>query len=310
MLDKMVMKCIIDVDDAPVIINNWKLEECAKGEEVFYQSSAYAKFEGVFIYLRGCNLQIKCSIHKLWNKWNNGALDNSTDCRFSQAVETLKMLFAKMGNIDLSTVRVTYYEVGMNLRMENDPLDYIRAVTGIGEIEEREMFNDANFEKNRQKTTEKSKNYKKVMKIYDKTFEAEDKRRTCDKNVLRVETIYKRQGAHLTDFFDFSFVNKLLNRFWKDWHALTFSRMLIGAKGVRESQLSKARELINFGNKGYLELIKQRYNTGAITKRMYRDCREFARDYYKFKELFIQVESELEKEYNQKLTNGFIINRN
>ena len=36
----------------------------------------------------------------------------------------------------------------------------------------RELFNDANFEKNRQKTTEKSKNIKKVFKIYDKGFEA------------------------------------------------------------------------------------------------------------------------------------------
>ena len=79
----------------------------------------------------------------------------------------------------------------------------------------KEFFNDANFEKNRQKTTEKSKNIKKVFKIYDKGFEARSKRRYCDENILRIETVYKRQNIGVSEWLSNSNINKMLHIFYQ-----------------------------------------------------------------------------------------------
>lgn len=308
MIDKMVMKGIVDTErEAPRIIRQFHLEECTRGEIVYYQSSRLANIDGIHITLNGSRIVVKCSIHKLWSRWDGNGLDNSRLCRYTEAIQALRKLLDDLG-IDTSTVRVTYYEIGVNLNMKKEPLDYIRAVSSVGAV--KEMFNDANFEKNRQKTTEKSRNYKKVQKIYDKTFEATEKGRTAEDGVLRVETIYKRQGAWIEEFFDFSWYNKMLNRFYQDWSCLCFERDLVAAKGVRASQTEKAKEILKLGRDGYLETIKRRYSMKSITAKNYRVCREFCRDWEKYSHLFTQVKGALETEYQGKLLNAFQYVRN
>lgn len=309
MLDKIVMKGKLDFEkEAPAIIRKYHLTECAKGEIIYYQSGHLANIEGIFITLCGSSITVKCSIHKLWSKWAGKGLDNSKPCRFSQARETLRRLLDDLG-IDTAQVRVSYYEIGVNMVMRHDPLDYIREVQAVGT--EKEFFNDANFEKFRQKTTEKSRNYKKVQKVYDKTFEAMEKHRTAGPNVLRVETIYKRQGAHVEEFFDTAWTDKILTRFFRDWSALLFNREVVAAqKGVKSSQLQKAREILALGGVEYLETIKRRLHSGAITQKTYRGCREFARDWDKYKYLFSEIKGPLECEYQNKLLNSFTYARN
>lgn len=308
MLDKIVMKGKLDFEtEAPAIIRKYHLTECAKGEIIYYQSGHLANIDGVFITICGSSITVKCSIHKLWSKWAGEGLDNSKPCRFEQARETLRRLLDDLG-IDTAQVRVSYYEIGVNMEMRHDPLDYIREVQAVGT--EKEFFNDANFEKFRQKTTEKSRNYKKVQKIYDKTFEAMEKHRTAGPNVLRVETIYKRQGAHVEEFFDRAWTDKILNRFFRDWSALMFCREVVAQKGVKSSQLQKAREILSLGVVEYLETIKRRLNSGAITPKTYRGCREFARDWDKYSYLFTEAVGPLESEYRNKLLSAFTYARN
>lgn len=308
MLDKIVMKGKLDFEkEAQAIIRKYHLTECAKGEIIYYQSGHLANIDGVFITLCGSSITVKCSIHKLWSKWAGEGLDNSKPCRFTQAVATLRRLLDDMG-IDAAQVRVSYYEIGVNMVMRHDPLDYIREVQAVGT--EKEFFNDANFEKFRQKTTEKSRNYKKVQKIYDKTFEAMEKHRTVGSDILRVETIYKRQGAHVNEFYDPAWTDKILNRFFRDWAALLFVREVVAAKGVKASQLQKAREILSLGVVGYLDTIKRRLHSGVITPKTYRGCREFARDWNKHSHLFTEVKGALENEYQDKLLKAFTYARN
>ena len=59
---------------------------------------------------------------------------------------------------------VSYTHLTMKMIRPAD--EYIRLVDSIAE---RTLWNDANYQEYRQKTTEKSKYYRKILKIYDKT---------------------------------------------------------------------------------------------------------------------------------------------
>ena len=76
--------------------------------------------------------------------------------------------------------------------MSRDPSEYIKRVMSTDDA--REMYSDADYKKDRQKTTEKDKDKRKVLKIYDKSFEYRQKGKAVDDNILRLETVYRRQN--------------------------------------------------------------------------------------------------------------------
>ena len=155
------------------------------GKFVYYESSAFGKFEGVRLKIRSDGtMQIICSLHSLYYKWKYGILDNSGFFSMRQAMETAKALFDRIG-IGYETTVITYYEIGLNLPMRHDPSGYIRKAYSIGSGGEKVLFNDANFQRDRQRTTEKSHTIKKVFKMYDKSFEYREKRKTVADNILR-----------------------------------------------------------------------------------------------------------------------------
>ena len=154
MWDKIVMTKRVKADEAEAIIRTNHLEECARGEEVYYQSTAYGNFENIFIHLKDGRVQVKCSLHKVWTKLTNGVLDNSGRFTMTDARVALRMLLKHIGAFEEGWI-ISYFEIGLNMRMEHDPLEYIARVTSIGgDEDEKEMFNDANWVKFRQKTTE------------------------------------------------------------------------------------------------------------------------------------------------------------
>ena len=190
--------------------------------------------------------------------------------------------------------------------MRVDPLEYIREVNGVGvDTGKKELFNDANFEKNRQKTTERSRNYKKVMKIYDKTFEAKNKGRNVDDNVLRVETIYKRQNVPLSEIFDSCFLRKATGRFYNDWNNLAFVRELRADKGMKASQIEKAREIMRVGTIEYAENCKKAYRDGRMTKKQWETVRTFIKVWKDIRVHFTMIPKEKEIEYKSKLLHEF-----
>lgn len=147
----MIFNAQIDfVRDAERIARKHHLIQCTEGNEIYYQSSALSNIEGIWWKIRGRTAQIKCSLHKLFWKSRHGTLDNSQMFSISNAKEIISELLDEW-DIDPEKVRITYYEIGLNIPVDHDPIEYISLAESIGVMRNRELFNDANFEKNRQK---------------------------------------------------------------------------------------------------------------------------------------------------------------
>lgn len=192
----------------------------------------------------------------------NGKLDNSRPMTFAMAVRTIKELLLRLC-VRMENAIVTYYEIGITMKMSYSADCYIRQVQ---EISDRILWNDANFPEYRQKTTEKSKYFRKVLKVYDKSFEAGEKGRKVGDNILRIETVYRHQSVSMLEFTDYFFLSKMGRIFYKDWSEICFVRELSATKGVKISQLEKAREIHRLGTTRYKERYKQMFLGGKLTK--------------------------------------------
>lgn len=296
MFDKVIIKACIDVDDIDTIVLRNYLEQCTEGDELFYKSTAYANFDGCFIEVRGNALKCKCSINKLFEKEQSGKLDNSKPMTFRNAVRTINALMNRLC-VKPENAVVTYYEVGVTMKMPRPATEYISLCE---EVDERILWNDANFPVDRQKTTEKSKYYRKVLKIYDKTFEGISKGRRVDHNVLRVETVYRHQQIPLVELISSENMAKIGRVFYNDWSEARFVRD-VETVGVKMSQLEKARELVRLGVDRYREKYKALYMEGKLTKKQWETIRNFARSWPEEKDKYKEIEREEEKEFREKL---------
>ena len=296
MFDKIIIKARIDVDDIDTIVLRNYLEQCTEGDELFYKSTAYANFDGCFIEVRGNQLKCKCSINKLYEKDQSGKLDNSKPMTFRNAVRTINNLLNRLC-VKIENAVVTYYEVGVTMKMPRSATEYISLCE---EVNDRVLWNDANYPVDRQKTTEKSKYYRKVLKIYDKTFEGISKGRKVDHNVLRVETVYRHQQIPLVELISNENMAKIGRVFYNDWRAARFVRD-VEAIGMKMSQLDKAREVVKLGVDRYREKYKAMYQEGKLTKKQWETIRNFARSWPEEKEKYKEIEREEEKEFMGKL---------
>ena len=296
MFDKVIIKSRIDVGDIDTIVLRNYLEQCTEGDELFYKSTAYANFDGCFIELRGDTLKCKCSINKLYEKEQSGKLDNSKPMTFRNAVRTINALLSRLC-VKAENAVVTYYEVGVTMKMTRPATEYISLCE---EVADRLLWNDANYPVDRQKTTEKSKYYRKVLKIYDKTFEGISKGRKVDHNVLRVETVYRHQQVPLVDLISNDNMAKIGRVFYNDWIAARFVRD-VEAVGVKMSQLDKAREVVKLGVDRYREKYKALYMEGKLTKKQWETIRNFARSWSDEASKYKEIEGEEEKEFREKL---------
>lgn len=301
MFDKIIFKAKIDTNDIDTIVLKNYLEQCTEGDELYYKSTAYANFDGCFIEIRGDTLKCKCSIHKLYSKGKSGKLDNSRPMTFANASKTIRELLLRLC-AKMEDVIVTYYEIGVTMKMSMPADAYIRQVE---EAAGRLLWNDANYPEFRQKTTEKSKYFRKVLKIYDKTYEAGEKGRDVGSNILRIETVYKHQAVRLTELLDNIYLNKIGRIFYKDWSEMQFARELQATKGVKLSQLDKAREIQRIGVTRYKERYKAMYQAGKLTKKQWETIRTFANGWQKEKAKYIEEIGTLEMEFKEKLISCF-----
>lgn len=303
MFDKIIMKATVDTADIDTIVLRNYLEQCTEGDEVYYKSTAYANFDGCFIELRGNKLKCKCSICKLYSKGKNGKLDNSRPMTFAMAVRTIKELLLRLC-VRMENAVVTYYEIGITMKMSHSADCYIRQVQ---EISDRILWNDANFPEYRQKTTEKSKYFRKVLKVYDKSFEAGEKGRKIGDNILRIETVYRHQSVSMLEFIDYFFLSKMGRIFYKDWSEICFVRELSATKGVKISQLEKAREIHRLGVTRYKERYKRMFLDAKLTKKQWETIRNFAKVWPAEREKYVEEVGELEQEFKDRLLSNFQI---
>lgn len=303
MFDKVIIKATVDTVDIDTIVLRNYLEQCTEGDEIYYKSTAYANFDGCFIELRGNKLRCKCSICKLYSKGKNGKLDNSRPMTFAMAVRTIKELLLRLC-IRMENAVVTYYEIGITMKMSH-PADYY--IRHVREASGRILWNDANFPEAKQKTTEKSKYFRKVLKIYDKTFEAGEKGRHVGDNVLRIETVYRHQSVSLLELTSNLFLSKIGRIFYKDWSELCFVRELSAKKGVKLSQLDKAREIHRIGVTRYKERYRGMYLDGKLTKKQWETIRVFANNWSKERENYIEEIGDMEQEFKSRLLSNYQI---
>lgn len=297
MYDKISFRAKIDTADIPTIVLREYLEEYTRGDEIFYKSTAYANLSGVTIDINGDTLRCKCSVNKLFYKKCSGKLDNSKPMTFANATRTIRELLMRLCVKPINAV-VTYYEIGLTMIMQYSPDTYIRAVeAGAGKV----FWNDPNFPEMRQKVTEKSKYYRKVLKMYDKTFEYQEKGRQVPENVLRIETVYKHQSVGMLTLLDKEFQSKQAKKFYSDWSNLKFARDLQPLPGVKLSQLVKAREIHKLGVERYLDKYRAQWKEGKITKKVWQTIREYGNAWEIEKYRYEDVISEEEKEYQEKL---------
>ena len=307
MFDKMIFNIRIQFDkEAFPIAERNNLQSCMEGKNVYYKSTRIANFEGITMTVKDGKVQIKCSLHKIYYKNVFNELDNSGLFTMDNAVKALDMLFNTIG-VDKERAKITYFEIGLNIPTEHEPIQYIELVksitTGKLKQQQKEMFNDANFKKYRQKTTEKHKNIKKVFKLYDKGFENADRKRTepTGEKILRIETMYRRQSIYVSDFFLPDNISKLAKTFYRDWVNVEFDRTITADKGTRQSEISNAKNVLLLGRDEYLIQVKSDFDKGILTAKQYRTIREFIRDWENNKHKYRALPTKHEKEYKEKL---------
>lgn len=311
MFDRMIFNIKISSEnEAAEIAARNKLEKWESENATQYQSNEIAKMTGVYIIIKTGKMQVKCSLHKYYNSLLNGKLENDGMFTLSDAWRAFETLFESIG-IDKERVRVTYFEIGLNIPTDREPIQYIEKARNISMGKaaktEKVMFIDANYHINRQKTTEKRKTIKKVFKIYDKGFEKTDRRRTAptDEKILRIETTYRRQSMKVSNFFKPTNIARIAQTFFRDWESLEFARTVTADKGIRESQLRNAENIILLGRETYLNHIRCELDKGNLTARQHRTIREFVRDWDNNKHKYRMLPTECEKEFKAKFKKLF-----
>lgn len=304
MFDRMDFKTVLcGEEDIGRIVSAFHLQYCTKGNKSYYESSEYGKFDGIHLKIEGRTLKVVCSVQKIFSKYARGnRLDNSGSFTVSEGRAALSLLFDSIG-IDVSCVTVTYFEIGLNMKMSRDPSEYIKRVMSTDDA--REMYADADYKKDRQKTTEKDKDKRKVLKIYDKSFEYRQKGKTVDDNILRLETVYRRQKVPLRDFFDEAYISRLTNQFFWDWYNISFPRTIVCESGTKSSQMERAQRIMTVGRDKYMEENRDNLRDGRITPKQYRVNREYAQMWDTHKKRFKIVPSIEETEYKKRFKKLF-----
>jgi len=276
------------------------------GTQVEYRSGEYSKFSGVEISIKKNVLSMKTSLHKYWNNRNYGMLRNDNVFTISEAKSAFLMLMSE-NRLHPDKVYITQFELGLNLNVSYDPLTFIEQVKHITTSRNKQMFIDANYRINRQRTTEKYKEIRKYYKIYDKGWEMMEKRRQPamrgdnKTKILRIETCYRRHNDRSDKFFTDNNIDRLINRFYSDWKNLIFYKDVNGKKGTHKSEIERAKMIINEGEESYLKYIKSDFENNKISENQYRTIREFVRDFKKVQSKFRIIISKQEMEYNELL---------
>ena len=316
MIDKITFRARLTTEVIADIAKNHRLMCWINSDntQVEYKSSEYSNLTGIEVSIKDNYLKLSTSLHKYWQYRNFGKFRNDNEFTISEAKSAAAMLLSE-NRLNPDKTYVTYFEIGLNMNVSYDPLSFIELTNCIKTSTDKEMFNDANYRKNRQRTTEKHKDLRKYFKIYDKGWQMQEKEKEKEKSpkscrdetikILRIETCHRRGKVISSKFFSDKNLSRLSSRFHDDWSGLSFVKEVTGKKGCRTSEVQNADILINKGSGFLLDSIKKKIKPGLLTKNHLRTVREFIRDFDKLRSKFEIVASEQEKEYNDLLFSTF-----
>lgn len=303
MFDKITIRARVSGEECVHLaqLHHLQVWTNADATKVEYKSSQASRFDGMEVKIQNSVFTLKCSLHKYYMLRTRNMLRNDTQFSISEARQAFEWLLFENGLI-AKRVRIVYFEIGLNLYVNMDPIRYIEQVQSVVTSKTSKLwFMDANFKMNRQKTTEKYKQIRKYYKIYDKTHEMNDKLSLLmptAEHILRIETVYKRHNERADTFMEADNLERLAKRFLVDWRGVVFFRDVRAQKGARKSELERARIIVNSSKEEYLEQVKEEHKQRKLTDKQYRTIREFIRDFDEWNGPFKTVISPEEKEYN------------
>ena len=305
MFDRVILKAKLTADESVKIAHAHRLQRVINedGEIVEYRSSSYANITGISIRIARGEMTLKTSLHSYWNKRMYDVMRNDNSFTIDEALLAFDMLLDE-NNLDKTKTRITQFEIGLNLELDHDPSEYIKRCLYIC-TPDRDMFVDAHYRLDRQRTTMKHKDMRKYFKIYDKSFEMVDRRKvkkdSSRTNKMRIETVFKRHSEKLSTFATPDNFKRIAVRFRSDWQGLTFERNVQAEIGTRKSELDRAKEILRMGVEKYVERMRQKHDDGELSYKQFRTCRDFARDFEENRDKYKTVKTAYEVEYQQKL---------
>lgn len=316
MFDKIVIESVVS-DDACLHLANkhslWTTVD-GKGSVVRYATSMVSRIDGVDLRLnvtgKGNILTLKTSLHKYWKLRTMGTLRNDGSFTMNEAKFAFSDFLFEYGLLP-ENVWVKQFEIGLNLEVSHDPLSFIEKVPGIV-YNDKQMYADVNFPPDRQRTTVKSRHFRKYFKMYDKSYEMQEKKRgkarlnaSDGRFILRIETVFRRHKERGDSLFSDNNLKRLESRFYSDWSGIFFVKKIHALKGAKKSEVERAEKIINEGREIYLERMKKEYDEHKMTAKQYRTIREFVRDFEANSHRFNVIVSPQETEYRLLLKEKF-----
>lgn len=296
----------VDALEMEQIIKRNKLQTNSKGNIIYYDNDHTKNIkDGYYIRVspKGNKIEIECSLHKFWNWKRVHRQVNHNLFTVNDAIKTLKDLSLCTG-VDVSRMKVNYYEIGLNLYLDNDCSRYLDIMQTIGVLDnKKELYINPRYKDNTVITTKFYNQIKRVYKVYDKGAEMQDKRQSSpqEDNILRIETIRKRvENTTVKELFTPSNLLKLVDAFLSDWRTLRFDNTLNVPKGTHQWKIDICKNILKNGVEMTLKSIAQ---MGKSEKQL-RLAKKFIREgWNEFKTEIKVVQSPQEQEYREKLYN-------
>lgn len=304
--------------DVLQIVKKNRLQTNSKAGVLYYDNERLKFSDGFYMRIetkKTNTIKVECSLHKFFNHIHTNRQTNYDLFSFSNAKNTIEML-SEQTNIDLSNLKVTYYEVGINLFLSKDCREYIDKMRTIGTLDnKRPLYVNPKYKNERIKTTIFHRDIKKVYKVYDKVFEMYDKKRTDIPTetpyILRIETTFKRvEKMTVTDLLKPDHIRKLIDQFLKDWRTVQFEQIMEAPKGTHQRKVDLCKEIIKHGTETVLNQAKERLRTGDLTEKRFRAIREFIQnDWNTFKETIRFIRTNEEMEFREVLNESIKITK-
>lgn len=155
------------------------------------QNYSYALHKGMKVQLfHGTSdenigyLTVSGSLHKYWNNgWHN-----MNDFFLDNVKESVNSL-SEFLEIDIGSMRMRQLEIGVNIKLDLDPRDIIQGCMFSGT---KPFLWQSTRDEGRYKVAQLSQ---KLIKVYDKTQQSENKGLKPDKNLIRFEIKFNKMQA-------------------------------------------------------------------------------------------------------------------
>jgi len=319
MIDLITMnKNGLSESEALQIFKDNHLQTNSKAGVNYYDNEKLKFKDGFYLRIETNNtarLKLECSLHKYFNHISTNKQTNYDLFSFANSKHTIELLTQKTG-IELNELKVTYYEIGLNLILSKDCREYIDKMQTIGILEnKRTLFVNPKYKNERIKTTVFHRDIKKVYKVYDKVFEMRDKKRTDappeHPNILRIETTQRRvERMTVADLLKPENINKLTDQFLKDWRTVQFEQIVKAPKGTHQMKVDLCKAIIKQGIETVLNQARERLAAGDMTEKRFRIIREFIQnDWQTFKASIKFQKTSEEKEFRDTLNKTIKIAR-